>query len=88
MIFNAVAGLRGVAELANDASLVGTACCDACRVDEGLVFRISAELKAGRLPHAGCKRGLCRCRWALAQKDKSLVARYLRRRPRTETATK
>ncbi len=77
-----IAGLRGVGELTRDAALVGTDCCEVCRADEGLVVRISAELKAGRLPHTGCERGLCRCGWGLADKDKSAVARYLRRQAR------
>jgi hypothetical protein len=74
-----LADLRGVAELARDAQLIGAGCCEACRVDDGLIVKIAKELRETRLPHAGCDRGLCKCRWDLAQKDKDLVARYLRR---------
>ena len=79
----ATAELKGIAKLARDAELVGPACCDACRVDHGQLFRIATELRAPRLPHEGCPRGLCRCRWALAVRDRTTVARYLRRRPRS-----
>ncbi len=75
------AELRGIAEIARDAELVAATCCDTCRADDGRVLRISAELRAPRLPHDGCPKGLCRCRWALAT-PRTTVQRYLRRGPR------
>jgi hypothetical protein len=78
----ATAELKGIATVARDAELGGADCCDACRADGGRIFPIAAELQAPRLPHAGCPRGLCRCRWDLAVRDRTTVQRYLRRRPR------
>ena len=78
------AELRGVAAIARDAELVSARCCDICRGDDRLVARISTELRSPRLPHAGCPRGLCRCHWDLATKDRLTMRRYLRRRPSTE----
>ena len=57
------ADLRAIAETVRDAAMVGADCCDACRADAGLVARATVELRATRLPHAGCPSGLCRCRW-------------------------
>jgi hypothetical protein len=57
------AELRALRDTGRDAELV-TTCCDACRVDAGLIVRISDELRATRLPHASCEAGLCRCRWS------------------------
>jgi hypothetical protein len=57
------AELRGLREGARDATVTGPTCCDSCAADATLVARISDELKVPRLPHAGCPRGLCRCRW-------------------------
>ena len=79
------AELRGVAEISRDAELVSASCCDVCRADDRLIARISNELRVPRLPHDGCPRGLCRCRWELAERDRTTVRRYLRRRPRTES---
>jgi hypothetical protein len=76
------AELRGIAEIARDAELVGATCCDTCRADDGHVSRIAIELRAPRLPHDGCPRGLCRCRWDLGARHKTTVERYLRRRER------
>ena len=59
------AELRGIAGIAREAELVGATCCDACRADDGRTLRITAELRVPRLPHEGCPRGLCRCRWDL-----------------------
>lgn len=78
------AELRGISEIARDAQLVSGKCCEACTADEGSVVRIARELKAPRLPHAGCPRGLCRCHWDLAEKDRLTVRRYLRRRSGSE----
>jgi hypothetical protein len=77
------AELRGIAAIARDAELVAATCCDTCRAEDGRVLRVSAELRAPRLPHDGCPKGLCRCRWALAT-PRTTVQRYLRRRPRAE----
>jgi hypothetical protein len=80
-----VAELRGIAEISRDAELVSASCCDVCRADDRLISRISQELRVPRLPHDGCPRGLCRCRWELAERDRTTMRRYLRRRPRTES---
>jgi hypothetical protein len=74
--------LRGLAEVVRDAQLVGATCCDACRADNGRIYAISKELSVPRLPHEGCPKALCRCTWDLATRDRDLVVRYLRRRPR------
>ena len=79
----AATDLRGLSDISRDAALVAAPCCEACAADVGRTFRISRELQGARLPHAGCPRGLCRCRWDLADRERSLVARYLRRRSRT-----
>ncbi len=74
------AELRGLTEVARNAELVAAGCCDACRAEAGVTVRIAAELRAPRLPHAGCPKGLCRCRWDLAAADRTTVRRYLRHR--------
>src|SRR5579862_739978 len=86
------AELRGIAEISRDAQLVAATCCEACRADDEVVTRIATELRQPRLPHAGCPRGLCRCHWDLAARDRTTLLRYLRRRspsasraPSTET---
>jgi hypothetical protein len=78
----AAAELRALAEIVRDAELVGVTCCDACRADNGRIFPIAKELATPRLPHVGCPRGLCRCSWDLATRDRAAVLRYVRRRPR------
>jgi hypothetical protein len=78
------AELRGIAELSRDAELVAASCCDACRADDHRIFKISTELRQPRLPHAACPRGLCRCHWDLAARDRTMMRRYLRRRPAGE----
>ncbi|HEY5496164.1 MAG TPA: hypothetical protein VIK16_05850, partial [Candidatus Limnocylindrales bacterium] len=80
-----VAELRGIAEISRDAELVSASCCDVCRADDRLIFGIARELRTPRLPHEGCPRGLCRCGWDLATRDRTTMRRYLRRRPRTES---
>jgi len=80
----AVAALRGIGEMAKDAQLVNATCCGICRADAGRAFRISHELRVPRLPHAGCPKGLCRCDWDLAIRDRDMVRRYLKRRPRPD----
>jgi ketosteroid isomerase-like protein len=77
-----VAELRGIAEIARDAELVSAACCDVCLADDGRICRITQEFRVPRLPHQGCPKGLCRCRWDLAARDRTTVRRYRRRRPR------
>lgn len=88
------AALRFLSASGREAELVGSACCSACRRDDGRVFRIADELKAARLPHEGCPRGLCACEWWLSLPD---PARKRRRRasrtasggpPRREPADK
>jgi ketosteroid isomerase-like protein len=81
------AELRGVAEISRDAELVSARCCDACRADDGRIFRITSELRTLRLPHADCPKGLCRCHWDLAARDRRTIRRYLQRRPGTATRT-
>jgi hypothetical protein len=80
--------LRGIAAMARTAAVVGSRCCDACRADDAAVFRIAAELRATRLPHDGCPKGVCRCRWDLTPRDVRMVQRYLQRvgRLRTDAA--
>ncbi len=77
------AELRGIAEISRDAQMVSAGCCDACRADDRQIFRIATELRAPRLPHEACPRGLCRCRWDLAARDRTAIRRYLRRHPKT-----
>ncbi len=79
------AELRGIAEISREAELVSASCCDVCRADDRLISRISHELRAPRLPHDGCPKGLCRCRWDLAERDRTTMRRYLRGRPRAES---
>jgi hypothetical protein len=76
------AELRGLAEIVRDAELVSDDCCETCRVDDRRIVTISKELATPSLPHQGCPRGLCRCGWDLAARDREAVLRYLRRRPR------
>jgi hypothetical protein len=59
--------LKGLRASGREAELVAAGCCDECAVEAGLVVRIADELKAPRLPRAGCTRGLCRCRWVAAR---------------------
>ena len=78
------AELRGIAEITRDAELVGATCCDACRADDGQIFKITVELRVPRLPHDGCPKGLCHCRWNLPARHRTAVQRYLRRRARQD----
>lgn len=78
------AELRGIAEISTDAELVSAACCDVCQADGGRIYRITQELRVPRLPHQGCPKGLCRCRWDLAARDQTMVRQLLRRRARTK----
>jgi hypothetical protein len=61
------AELKSQREFGRDAELVAAPCCDACAVDNGLVVRITEEVKSARLPHAGCPKGVCQCRWLPAR---------------------
>ena len=79
------AELRRVSEISRDAELVSATCCDVCRADDRRTFRIAHELRTPRLPHEGCPRVFCRCRWDLAARDRTTMRRYLRRRPRAGT---
>jgi hypothetical protein len=79
------AELRGIAEISRDAELVSASCCDVCMAEHRQIFRIALELREPRLPHAGCPKGLCRCGWDLAARDRSAMRRLLRRRPRPES---
>ena len=78
--------LRGIGKMAKEASLVGSDCCDPCRADDGRTFKIAAELRTPRLPHDGCPKGLCHCRWDLTIRDRDMVQRYLRRTVRPPKA--
>ncbi len=75
-----VAELKALRAAGREAVLVGGTCCDICRDDRGLVVRISEELKAPRLPHAGCPRVLCSCRWSGVRVVASRSARTSGRR--------
>jgi hypothetical protein len=61
------AELKAQREFGRDAELAAASCCEVCRLDDGLVVRISEEVKATRLPHAGCPKGVCQCRWLAAR---------------------
>jgi hypothetical protein len=76
----AAAALRGIAAIAREAELLSGRCCLACQADDGRTFLIANELRAPRLPHRGCPKGLCRCDWFFTTRDASLVRRHLRRR--------
>jgi len=55
--------LRSLQPFAKEVELVSAGCCAACRSDDGKSFRTTGELRANRLPHAGCPNGLCGCDW-------------------------
>jgi hypothetical protein len=57
------AALRSLAGFGNQVELVAVGCCAVCERDNGRAFRITAELRAQRLPHEGCPKGLCPCDW-------------------------
>ncbi len=58
-----VAVLRSLQTFARDVELVSAGCCPACRADDGKAFQVASEIRAPRLPHAGCSRGICGCDW-------------------------
>jgi hypothetical protein len=74
------AALHSLAGFGPQAELVGTGCCHICQKDDGRPFRITAELKAKRLPHAGCPKGLCACDWWPLPASKA-KAKHARRAP-------
>ena len=57
------AALRSYGGFGRQVELVAAGCCAICAGDNGRTFRISAELRGQRLPHAGCPKGLCQCDW-------------------------
>lgn len=57
------AALRSHGGFGRQVELVAAGCCAICARDNGRTFRISAELRGQRLPHAGCPKGLCQCDW-------------------------
>jgi hypothetical protein len=57
------AALRALVGFGAQVELVAAGCCAICERDNGRAFRIAAELRAQRLPHAGCPKGLCPCDW-------------------------
>jgi hypothetical protein len=57
------AALRSLIGFGAQVELVAAGCCAICERDNGRAFRIAAELRAQRLPHAGCPKGLCPCDW-------------------------
>ena len=69
------------------AELVSAGCCRICRADDGKVFKIAAELRTPRLPHAGCTKGLCGCEWWLAMPVPKKRRRSARRQRATPTDT-
>jgi hypothetical protein len=75
-----IAVLRSLTPAVRQAELVSPGCCPACRKDDGAVFRIADEVRRGRLPHAGCPKGLCGCDWWPA------AVEPVRRRRRSATA--
>ncbi len=62
-----LAELKSQREFGRDAELAAASCCEVCRVEAGLVVRISEEVKVARLPHADCPKGICSCRWQVAR---------------------
>lgn len=57
------AALRSFGAVGTQVELVAVGCCAICGRDDGRAFSIAAELRAHRLPHAGCPKGLCPCDW-------------------------
>ena len=76
-----VASLRSAVRFGKNAELAAQGCCAICRQDDGRTFRITAELRTPRLPHAGCPRGLCLCDWFPLPDTKGPKQRVRRRRP-------
>jgi hypothetical protein len=74
-----VTSLRGIGGVAPEAELRAGRCCDECRADDGVVVRVDDELRAPRLPHAGCPKGPCACRWYVPPRYQDAVRAFLRR---------
>src|SRR5665811_2401275 len=79
------AALRSLVAFGGHVELVAADCCATCKRDNGRAFFISAELRADRLPHLGCPKGLCPCDW-WPLPDAKAPERRVRRRvsPRTD----
>jgi hypothetical protein len=73
------AALRSFVGFAGQVELVATGCCAVCERDNGRAFRIAAELRAQRLPHEGCPKGLCPCDWWPLPDSKARGRRVRRR---------
>jgi hypothetical protein len=58
------AALRALVGFGPQAEMVSAGCCRLCNQDDERKFRITAELKEHRLPHAGCPKGICDCDWS------------------------
>jgi len=74
------AALRSAVGFGGRVELVAAGCCEICDRDDGHAFRIAAELRAHRLPHEGCPRGLCPCDWYPLPDAKAAKRRVRRRR--------
>ena len=82
------AALRSLVGVGRQVELVATGCCPICERDNGRAFRIAAELRAQRLPHADCPKGLCPCDWWPLPDAKAGGARVRRRvSPRADPAS-
>jgi hypothetical protein len=81
------AALRSHVAFGSQVELVSGGCCPVCRRDDGHAFKITAELKTQRLPHAGCPKGLCLCDW-WPMPDPKTRTRHVRKRaaPRATSA--
>jgi hypothetical protein len=73
------AALRSLVGFGSHVELVAAGCCATCEIDNGRVFRITAELRAQRLPHTNCPKGLCPCDWWPVPDAKALRKRRVRR---------
>jgi hypothetical protein len=74
------AALHSLVDFGAQVELVATGCCAICSRDGGRTFRIAAELRSQRLPHAGCPKGLCQCDWWPVG-DTKAKSRRARRQP-------
>jgi hypothetical protein len=83
-----MAALRSLVAVGRQVELVAAGCCAICERDNGRAFRIAAELRAQRLPHADCPKGLCPCDW-WPLPDAKAPEPPVRRRvsPRVDTAS-
>lgn len=84
------AALRSLVKYGAQVELVAAGCCAICGRDNGRAFRIATELRARRLPHEGCPKGLCACDWYPVPDGPVRVRRAARRaapRPEPERAS-